>query len=205
VERQQVDEWLLRIISTAGYVGVAALMLLENVIPAIPSELILPFAGYLTARGELDLIGVIASGSAGSTAGATVWFYLGRAWGSAGMHHFVERHGRWLLLDLEDVTRAEGWFNAHKRRATFFGRLMPGVRSLISVPAGVAKMPTHVFLLYTIAGTVLWTAALTIAGNLLADAYEKIRDVVGPVGSIVFGAVGLLLVVRYVRRQRKAR
>ena len=95
-----MDEWLLRIISTAGYVGVAALMFIENVIPAIPSELILPFAGYLTARGELNLAGVIASGSAGSAAGATVWFYLGRAWGSDGMHRFVERHGRWLLLDI---------------------------------------------------------------------------------------------------------
>ena len=198
-----MDEWLLRIISTAGYAGVAALMFIENVIPAIPSELILPFAGYLTARGELNLAGVIASGSAGSAAGATVWFYLGRAWGSHGMHRFVERHGRWLLLDIEDVTRAETWFNEHKRRATFFGRLMPGVRSLISVPAGVAKMPAPVFLLYTIAGTVLWTAALTVAGYLLADAYEKIRDVVGPIGSILFGAVVLLLVVRYIRRQRK--
>ena len=101
------------------------------------------------------------------------------------------------------MTRAEDWFNRHKRRATFFGRLMPGVRSLISVPAGVAKMPTPVFLLFTIAGTVLWTAALTVAGYLLADAYEKIRDVVGPVGSILFGAVVLILVVRYVRRQRR--
>jgi len=198
-----VDDWLLRIISTAGYAGIAALMFIENVIPAIPSELILPFAGYLTARGELNLVGVIASGSAGSAAGATVWFYLGRAWGSAGMHRFVERHGRWLLLDIEDVTRAEEWFNRHKRRATFFGRLMPGVRSLISVPAGVAKMPPAVFLLFTIAGTVLWTAALTIAGYLLADAYEKIRDVVGPIGTILFAGVVLLLIVRYVRRQRK--
>lgn len=199
-----MDEWLLRIISTAGYAGVAALMFLENVIPAIPSELILPFAGYLSARGELDLAGVIASGSTGSAAGATVWYVLGRSWGSHGMHRFVERHGRWLLLDIEDVTRAENWFNRHQRRATFLGRLMPGVRSLISVPAGVARMPAPVFLLYTIAGTVLWTAVLTVAGYLLADAYERIRDVIGPVGSILFAAVVLLLVVRYVRRQRKS-
>ena len=198
-----MDEWLLRIISTAGYAGVAALMFIENVIPAIPSELILPFAGYLSARGELDLAGVIASGSAGSASGATVWFLLGRSWGSDGMHRFVERHGRWLLLDIEDVIRAETWFNEHKRRATFFGRLMPGVRSLISVPAGVARMPMPVFLLYTVAGTVLWTAALTIAGYLLADAYERIRDLVGPIGTILFAAVVLLLVFRYVRRQRR--
>ena len=199
-----MDEWLLKVIATAGYVGVAALMLLENIIPAIPSELILPFAGYLSARGELDLARVIASGSAGSAAGATVWYALGRAWGTAGMHRFVERHGRWLLLDLDDVTRAESWFRHHQRRATFFGRLVPGVRSLISVPAGVERMPAPQFLAYTTAGTVLWTTALTLAGYLLADAYEKTRDVIGPVGSILFGVLVLTLVVRYVRRQRHA-
>lgn len=198
-----MDEWLLHVIKTAGYAGIAALMLLENVIPAIPSELILPFAGYLTARGELDIAGVIASGSAGSAAGATVWYVLGRMWGNEGMLRFVERHGRWLLLDLEDVKRANDWFQRHQRRATFFGRLMPGVRSLISVPAGVARMPAPVFLLYTVAGTVLWTAALTIAGYLLADAYERLRDFIGPIGTILFAGVVILLVVRYVRRKSR--
>jgi membrane protein DedA with SNARE-associated domain len=200
-----VDDWLLGIISTASYAGIAALMLLENVIPVIPSELILPFAGYLVARDELDLAGVIASGSAGSAAGATVWYGLGRAWGRDGMHRFVERHGRWLLLDTEDVKRADAWFRRHQRRATFFGRLVPGVRSLISVPAGVARMPAPVFLLYTVAGTVLWTAALTIAGYLLAGAYERMRDIVGPIGSILFGTVVVVLVVRHLRRRASVR
>jgi membrane protein DedA with SNARE-associated domain len=199
-----VDDWLLNVISTASYAGIAALMLLENVVPVIPSELILPFAGYLVARDELDLAGVIASGSAGSVAGASVWYGLGRAWGSDGMHRFVERHGRWLLLDTEDVKRADAWFRRHQRRATFFGRLVPGVRSLISVPAGVARMPAPVFLLYTVAGTVLWTAALTIAGYLLAGAYERMRDIVGPIGSIVFGIVFAVLVARHVRRRIKS-
>ena len=199
-----MDEWLLSIIKTAGYAGIAFLMILENVIPAIPSELILPFAGYLVARDERNLVGVIASGSAGSTVGAGAWYVLGRAWGSAGMHRFVERHGRWMLLDVEDVTRAEAWFRRHQRRATFFGRLMPGVRSLISVPAGVARMPAPVFLVYTVAGTVLWTAALTMVGYVLADAYEKTRDVIGPIGTVLFAAIVLLLVFRYVRRQMRS-
>jgi membrane protein DedA with SNARE-associated domain len=199
-----VDEWLLGVIQSAGYFGIMFLMVVENVIPAIPSELILPFAGYLVARGELDLAGVIGSGALGSVAGASAWYVLGRAWGRRGMHHFVERHGRWLLLDIDDVTRAEAWFERHQRGATFIGRLMPGVRSLISVPAGVSGMPPFQFLLYTLGGTVLWTAALTLAGYALADAYEKARDVVGPVGTVLFAIVVLMLVVRYVRRQRQA-
>jgi membrane protein DedA with SNARE-associated domain len=199
-----MDEWLLSVIKTAGYLGIAFLMILENAIPAIPSELILPFAGYLVARDELNLTGVVASGSAGSTFGASIWYLLGRKWQSAGMHRFVARHGRWLLLDAEDVKRAEGWFNRHQKSATFFGRLVPGVRSLISVPAGVARMPAPIFLLYTITGTTIWTTALTVAGYLLADAYEKTREVIGPIGSVLFGGLVVVLIVRYVRRQRRA-
>lgn len=199
-----MDEWLLGVIKTAGYLGIALLMVLENVIPAIPSELILPFAGFLVARGELSLWGVVAAGSVGSTAGATAWYVLGRTWGRQGMHRFVEQYGRWLLLDLDDVTRAEDWFRRHQKRATFFGRLVPGVRSLISVPAGVAHMSPVLFLASTIAGTVLWTTALTVAGYLLADAYQSASEVVGPIGSIVFAALVLVLLIRYIGRQRRA-
>ena len=198
-----MDEWLLDIIKTAGYLGIALLMILENVIPAIPSELILPFAGFLVAQRELTLIGVVASGSAGSVVGATAWYVLGRAWGKRRVHRFIARHGRWVLLDVEDFTRAEAWFERHQKAATFVGRLMPGVRSLISVPAGVSQMPPAKFFVYTLAGTTLWTFALTLAGYVLADAYERTRAVVGPIGSIVFGLLLVVLVVRYVRRQRQ--
>ena len=199
-----MDEWLLGVIKTAGYLGIALLMILENVVPAIPSELILPFAGFLVARGEFSLWGVVAAGSVGSTVGATAWYVVGRRWGRRGMHRFVEQHGRWLLLDLDDVTRAEDWFRRHQKRATFFGRLVPGVRSLISVPAGVGHMSPVLFLASTIAGTVLWTTALTVAGLLLADAYHRTSEVVGPIGSIVFAGFVLVLLIRYVRRQRRA-
>jgi membrane protein DedA with SNARE-associated domain len=200
-----VDDWLLDVIKNAGYLGVALLMILENVIPAIPSELILPFAGFLVAKGDLNLVGVIASGSAGSTIGASAWYILARAWGSSGIHRFVGVHGRWILLDVDDVRRAEAWFRRHQRRATFLGRLMPGVRSLISVPAGVSGMSVARFLTFTVAGTIVWTSALTLAGYFLADAYERTREIVGPIGSVLFGSLILLLVVRYVKRRRTAR
>jgi membrane protein DedA with SNARE-associated domain len=199
-----VDEWLLEIISTAGYVGLALLMLLENVFPVIPSELILPFAGYLVAREELAMSSVILSATLGSSAGATVWFVLGRRWGTRGVHRFAAEHGRWLLLDVEDVSRAEQWFARHTKSATFFGRLLPGVRALISVPAGVAGMRTPLFLAFTVAGTATWTVALTVAGYLLADAYDRARDVIGPIGTIVFALFVGTLVFRHIRRRRLA-
>ena len=199
-----MDEWLLEIISNAGYVGLALLMLLENVIPVIPSELILPFAGYLVAREELTMSSVIVSATVGSASGATVWFVLGRRWGKRGVHRFVAQHGKWLLLDQDDVARAEAWFARHQKSATFFGRLLPGVRALISVPAGVARMRTPLFLAFTIAGTAIWTVALTVAGYLLADAYERARDVIGPIGTILFVGFVAMLVIRHVRRRRLA-
>lgn len=201
-----MDDWILGIIERGGYLGLALLMVLENLAPAIPSELILPFAGFLVAEGRLGFAGVVASASAGSTLGASGWYLLGRAWGSGRVHRFFDRYGCWVLLEAEDVSRAEAWFKRHQGIATFFGRLIPGVRSLISLPAGTARMPRALFLAYTVAGTTLWTIALTAAGYLLADAYEQAREIVGPIGSILLGAAVAFVVGRYlVRRHRHRR
>jgi membrane protein DedA with SNARE-associated domain len=200
-----MDEWILDAIRSAGYVGLALLMALENILPFIPSELILPFAGFLVAERTLTMTGVIVWGSVGSTAGATAWYVLARAWGKARLHRFIDRYGRWVLLDIEDVEHAEAWFRQRQRRATFVGRLVPGVRSLISVPAGIARMPVLPFLAFTAAGATLWTTVLTVAGFLLADAYHAVGDVVGPVGTVVFALFIATLVIRRVRRARHAR
>jgi membrane protein DedA with SNARE-associated domain len=200
-----VDQWILDVIRAGGYFGIAFLMVLENAIPMIPSELILPFAGFLASDGDLDLGGAVVASTLGSTTGASVWYALGRRWGSAGVRTFVTRHGVWLLLDVADVQKAEAWFAGHKRRATFLGRLVPGVRSLISIPAGVTCMPVAPFLLYTIAGSALWNGVLIGAGYLLSGAYHKAADAVGPIGTVVFGAVFVTLLVRFVRRRRQER
>ena len=199
-----MDEWILEIIRRAGHAGIVFLMVLENAVPMIPSELILPFAGFLAADGDMSLLAVIVSSSLGSTAGASGWYVVGRKWGRDGVLSFVRRRGKWLLLDVEDVKRAEHWFSRHKRRATFFGRLVPGIRSLISVPAGVTHMPAPQFLGYTLAGSTLWNAALVCAGYLLADAYHKAADAIGPIGTLVFAGVFVVLLVRHIRRQKSA-
>jgi membrane protein DedA with SNARE-associated domain len=199
-----VDQWILDVIRAGGYLGIALLMVVENAVPVIPSELILPFAGFLASDGDLDLVGALLASTAGSTAGAAGWYVIGRRWGSRGVTRFVSRHGVWLLLDVHDVRKAETWFANHKRRSTFFGRLVPGVRSLISIPAGVTGMRPLPFLASTVAGSALWNGILIGAGYLLAGAYHQAADTVGPIGSIVFGAVFLTLLIRFVRRRRRA-
>jgi membrane protein DedA with SNARE-associated domain len=199
-----MDQWILDIIRTGGYLGIALLMVAENAVPMIPSELILPFAGFLASDGDLNFAGAVVASTLGSTAGAVGWYLIGRRWGSAGVRRWVSRHGMWLLLDVDDIEKAEHWFATHKRRTTFIGRLVPGVRSLISIPAGVTHMRMGPFLGYTIAGSALWNGILVGAGYLLAGAYHKAADAVGPIGTIVFALVFLTLLIRFLRRRRRA-
>jgi membrane protein DedA with SNARE-associated domain len=181
-------EHIIEFIEQYGYLAVAALMLLENVFPPIPSELIMPFAGYAAARGELSLVGVMVAGVAGSLLGAVPWYLAGRLLGTARLKRFAERHGRWLTLSPEDIDRAQKWFDRHGQAAVFFGRLLPAVRTLMSVPAGVAAMPWPRFLLWSGLGISLWTSALAGLGFALQDQHERIAAWLNPVSTAVMAA-----------------
>lgn len=166
-------EGILEFISQYGYWAVAALMLLENVFPPIPSELIMPFAGYAAAQGHLNPAGVVLAGTAGSVAGAALWYAVGVWVGVPRLRHWAARHGRWLTLSPVDIDHSMHWFRCHGRWAVLAGRLVPAVRTLISVPAGTARMPFHVFMLWSTAGSLLWTGALALAGYLLEGRFES--------------------------------
>ncbi|CAM3757318.1 DedA family protein [Litorimonas haliclonae] len=181
-------DWILQIIQNLGYFGLAFLMLLENVFPPIPSELVMPLAGFLAAQGKFSVWAVIFAGSAGSLAGAVFWFYIGQVLGRDRLIAFSTKHGRWIALAPSDIERAENWFHRHGKGAVFIGRLIPGVRSLISVPAGIAKMNFTIFLLYSAIGTLLWTAILTGAGYILKSQYEKVEAWLNPISWLVIGA-----------------
>ena len=187
-------DWILQIIETLGYFGLALLMLIENVFPPIPSEIVMPLAGFLAAQGKFSIIAVILAGSIGSLAGAVFWFFVGKSMGRERLLRFSGRYGRWIALAPADIKRAEDWFNRHGKAAVFIGRLIPGVRSLISVPAGIAKMNFTVFLLYSALGTVLWTGLLTGAGYILKSQYQKVENWINPVS----WAVITLLFVWYI-------
>jgi membrane protein DedA with SNARE-associated domain len=178
-------DWITGFVVRSGYVGVLLLMLAENVVPPIPSELIMPLAGFTAARGQLSLVLVILAGTAGSLLGAVLWYYVGRRLGSERLKRLTARHGRWLTLSPDDVDRADDWFRRHGARAVFFGRLIPTVRTLISVPAGIAGMPLPRFLAWSVLGTGLWTALLAGAGYLLQSQYERVSDYLNPVSTVV--------------------
>lgn len=187
-------EWITGLIASAGYAGIAALMLLENVFPPIPSELIMPLAGFNAARGELSLIGVVLAGTLGSIAGAYFWYELARRLGTERLKRWAGHYGRWMTLDPKEVDRADAWFDRHGHKAVLFGRLVPGIRTLISVPAGLSEMKPARFLLYSGIGTVAWTGVLTMAGYLLEERYRAVEGWVNPVSTVVLiGLVGTYL------------
>lgn len=168
-----MTEWIIDIISRGGYLGIALLMLLENVFPPIPSELVLPFAGYVAATGKLHPAGVLVAAVVGSLAGALPWYWAGRRLGHGGLQAFARKHGRLLTLTPEDIDKAEEWFRKHGAASVGFGRVVPAVRSLISMPAGVGRMPIGRFLFWSALGTVAWSAALLGLGFALESKFEQ--------------------------------
>lgn len=189
-------EWIAGGIGKLGYAGVALLMFLENLFPPIPSELVMPLAGFAAARGELSLTGVIIAGSIGSLLGAAPWYLAGRVLGEGGLKRLAERDGRWLAISSPDIERAVAWFHRRGPFAVLVGRLIPGLRTYISVPAGVARMPLMPFVTWSTIGTVAWTALLAIAGYRLESRYDDVAAYVDPAAQ----AVILLLIGAYVLR-----
>lgn len=187
-----------RIIGSAGYPGIALLMLLENVLPPLPSELIMPMAGFVAASGQLNLVGVIIAGTLGSVVGALPWYYLGKVLGRERLKQWAGRHGRWLTLAPADVDKANDWFEKHCGKAVFFGRLVPAVRTLISVPAGLFGMSLRRFLTYTTLGSALWTTALAYAGFSLRDNYEQVAHWLNPATNVIVAGIVLVYLYRVV-------
>ncbi|UPQ82698.1 DedA family protein [Pseudomonas knackmussii] len=192
---------IVEVVSAFGYLGVFLLMLLENIFPPIPSELIMPLAGFVAARGDLNFIGVILVGTAGSVVGALPWYYAGAKLGQERMKRLAKRWGHWLTLSPEDVDKASNWFDRHGKGAVFFGRLIPAVRTLISVPAGIAGMSMTKFLIYSTLGSLIWTALLALAGFVLESQYEKVSQYLDPVSTGVVVLMVLYYLYRLIRQR----
>lgn len=196
----KLSEWILQVMSDLGYVGIILLMFLENVFPPIPSELIMPAAGFAAARGELSLMGVILAGSLGSVLGAIVLYAVGRMMNEQRLIALTDRYGKWLLVSSDDIRKADDWFDRHGKKIVFFGRLIPAIRSLLSIPAGMSEMPFGQFLLYTSLGTTLWSGLLAYAGYQLGNNYEAIEVWIAPISKVVL-VVCLLLLFRFVLKR----
>lgn len=202
-----MQDWVVDVVSELGVLGIALLMFAENLFPPLPSEIIMPLAGYLSTRGEMSVWAAILAGSAGSLAGALFWYWIGRRLTHGRLQRWVERHGIWIAMSPEDLDHAVRWFAGHGRYSVLFGRLMPVVRTLISVPAGFARMPVGKFLALSAVGTLVWTAALTYAGVLLGQQFAGVDRYIGPVTWVVIGAalVGYLWRVGRLLRERRTR
>lgn len=188
--------WVIGFISSTGYWGIVLLMFVENVFPPIPSEVIMPLAGYMIVQGKLTFLGITAAGMAGSVLGALPFYYAGRRLGKDRVRRYADLHGRWLTVSGHDIERASRWFDRHGGAAVLLCRLIPGVRSLISIPAGVNRMNLWSFLGYTSVGTALWAAFLAYIGYVLGSNFSKVGDYLDPVSWIVFGAIGVFYIVR---------
>ena len=192
-------------IESGGLLAVGVLMVLENVFPPIPSELIVPLAGFQAAQGSFGLVALLIVATLGSLLGTLIWYGLARAWGRERFLRFIDRHGVWLTLTREEAEAATRWFDRHGPTAVFLGRLVPTVRTLISVPAGLADMPFGRFLLFSAAGSAVWIALLAGAGYLLRENYEAVEHWLNPVTTLVVAAVVGLYLYRVVRGLLKRR
>jgi membrane protein DedA with SNARE-associated domain len=198
-----MSDWIKSIIESFSYPGILLLMLLENVFPPIPSELIMPLAGFISTQGQLSFGGLVVAGTLGSVLGAIVLYYAGKWIGGERLRRWSDRHGRWIGLSRADLDKSDDWFHRHGARTVLLGRLVPGVRSLISIPAGVSGMDLRIFLLYTTLGAAAWTALLAYAGRLLGRNYEQVEHVIGPISTAVVVGIILTLIIRGFRNRPK--
>jgi membrane protein DedA with SNARE-associated domain len=186
-------QWISDLMTSLGYWGIGLLMFLENLFPPIPSELIMPLAGFAVSQGRMNFGLAVLAGTVGTMVGTFAWYYLGRIVNYQRLESWVNRYGKWMGVTVQEIDRVNNWFNKHGNKAVFFGRMVPGIRTLISLPAGMNKMPIASFTLYSTLGTLIWTLALTTAGFLLGDNYAMIEQYLAPVSKIVlFGLVGLV-------------
>ncbi len=194
-------DWVRNTVSTGGYPALAGLILGENLFPPLPSELILPLAGYYVGQGEMTFVLAVLAATIGSVAGALILYAIARFGGRA----VVLRFGKVLRVKERDLDRGDEWFDRHGNWVVLFGRLLPGARSLVSIPAGLSEMPIVRFTALTALGSTVWNCALIGAGWALGEHYEKVGAIVGPVGTAVVGICGLAIIVLIVAAYRRRR
>jgi membrane protein DedA with SNARE-associated domain len=180
-----MSEWIINLIDQSGYLGVGFLMFLETMFPPIPSEVIMPVAGLTAARGKMSIVGVIASGTAGAMLGNYFWYLAARVVSIDRFKPFIVRFGRYLTIDWAEIEKAEKLFGTHGWAIVLFGRVLPTLRSLISIPAGLLHMRLSTFVFYSTIGTTAWTSFLALSGWVLGRRFHRIEEFVGPLSLVV--------------------
>ena len=199
---ENMAQWVLDVLSALGYLGLALLLIAENLFPPIPSEVVLPLAGFLVSRGDLSLWGALVAATTGSVIGAFILYSLGR-WGG---RRFVLRYGSWIRVDKESLDRAEGWFRHYGDALVLFARIVPVARSIVSIPAGTAKMPLARFVILTTIGSAIWNSLLVGAGVFLGANWSVVQNWIGSYSNVVLVAAtvgaAIYLVLRHFRSSK---
>jgi membrane protein DedA with SNARE-associated domain len=194
-------DWVRNTVSTGGYPALAGLILAENLFPPIPSELILPLAGFYVGQGEMTFVLAVLAATIGSLAGALLLYAIARFGG----RKLVLRFGKVLRVKEKDLDKADDWFDRHGAPIVLFGRLVPGARSLVSIPAGLSEMPAAKFIALTTLGSTAWNCALIGAGWTLGEHYERVGGIVGPIGTAVVAVCALAVLALVIRAYRNRR
>jgi membrane protein DedA with SNARE-associated domain len=210
--------WVQDVINQFGYFGVALLVVIENVFPPIPSEIVLPFAGFVAQQGasavnatadaaqsDTTVIGMMIAATVGSVVGALILYFVSAAIGPERLRGFVERFGKWFGVKSSDLVRAEEWFDRRSVAAVLVGRCVPLIRSIVSIPAGFRRMKLTSFVVLTAIGSAVWNIALIGAGAVLGDQWERVGEYVGVFQWLVIVAVLVLLARFVVSRLKKRR
>ncbi|MGM8871842.1 DedA family protein [Psychrobacter sp. 2Y5] len=197
----QISDWILSIMAKFGYFGIIFAMFAENVFPPIPSEVIMPAAGFAASNGELNLILAILAGTLGAVLGALPLYYLGRVFNEERLISFTEKYGKFVFVKPDDIKATNEWFDKHGKKAVFFGRMVPGIRSFISIPAGMNNMSMLPFLGLSALGASIWTTGLTLAGYYLGQNYEVIESTLAPYSTGIGIIIVVLIIGWFVKRR----
>lgn len=174
-----MHEWVLRLIESGGYWGIFLLMALENIVPPIPSELIMGLSGVSVSRGSFEFWPLLLVGTAGTTAGNYFWYFVGDRFGYERLKPVINRWGRWLTVEWDDIERASAFFRRHGHWVLFVVRFSPFMRTIISLPAGLTHMPLWKFSVFTFAGSLIWNGMLLKGGEMLGTRFEDAQKWIG--------------------------
>jgi membrane protein DedA with SNARE-associated domain len=200
-----MKEWILNTMDSLGYLGIGFLMFAENLFPPIPSELIMPLAGFSVSQGKMNFALAVLAGVVGTIIGALPWYYAGKIIGEERVKRLADKYGKWITVSSKDIDKVKRWFDRYGNNAVLFGRLVPGIRTLISLPAGLNEMPVVPFLIYSTIGTTLWVIFLTGAGYLLGSQYELVDEYLAPVSKGVLVLILVAFAVWLFRKKQQAK
>lgn len=194
-------EWIESTMNSLGYPGITVLMVIETIVPFVPSEIVMPMAGFSSSQGNLWWVGAVLAGLVGSMLGLLPMYYLGRVVGEARIKRWADKYGKWLTISSDDIENAKGWLVKHGSKVVILSHLLPGVRSLIAIPAGIIEMNVLKFLLFSAIGKGIWITILTYAGRLLGENYGKVREYLAPASFLVIGVIVVGVIIWIWRRK----